>query len=134
MAIISSLRRSITFKARWSDRLERVFTNDRALVGVSPAAPVFPFSFSFSFLFLFPFPLHLHFFFQRMPTKFESYKCILLHSFWVGQYRGIFGSRVAVLSLPIFSSRVAVLAQPQGGTILPPSNRILVGPILPPSN
>ena len=64
---ISSFRRSLTFKARWSDRLERGFSNDGDLVPASPATPVLTFSFSFSFLFLFPFSPPLPFF----PTKFE---------------------------------------------------------------
>ena len=46
MAIISSLRRCLTFKARWSDRLG---PNDRALVRASPETPVITLSlFSFS--------------------------------------------------------------------------------------
>ena len=80
MAIVSSLRRSLKFKARWSNRLERrLHYNDRVLVQASPVTPVLSFSFSP------PLPI----FFQWMPTQFEN---LLLHSLWVGKYRGIFSS------------------------------------------
>ena len=79
MAIKGSLRRSLTFKARWSNRL--------------PAALVLTFFF-FLLLFLFPFPLPFQFFFRWMPTKFESYNKSIIAFLWVGQCRGIFSSRV----------------------------------------
>ena len=101
---ISSLRRSLTFKARWSDRLERRLHKRRSSGSSLMEQLWFLIFLSLSpFFFVLPF----QFFF---PPNLSHIINLLLHSFWVGQYRGIFSSREAVLSLPVV------------GPILPPSN------------
>ena len=77
---ISSLRRSLAFKARWSNRLERRLHR----LWFEPHEQLWFLLFFSLSPFFFSFPLPFQFFFQWMSTKFESYIKSILHSFWVG--------------------------------------------------
>ena len=84
---ISSLRRSLTFKARWSDRLERHRLERRLHNDRAQSHRFLLFLLSFSFSFSPPLPI----FFQPNLSHIIN---LLLHSLRVGQYRGIFSSQV----------------------------------------
>ena len=98
MAIISSLRRSLTFMTKWPIRLECRLHYQR------PQCLYFFFFLSPFFFFSFLPPLVIFFFFFHLSHIIN----LLLHSFWVGQYRGIFTSQVMYCP----SLRCAVLPPP----------------------